>query len=289
MKNIKVKSGYYIDGFSSTSMDIVWSKVAALIKENQKNFSSITVDKDNSQVILTFINEEDIIDEVKTINKNSLVDKSLRRQIRLNLTFDKGTHKLILSSDNTEKFEKFNEVCYSIDCANINEENSLYFHESSLVDYTEKNFSSSLSECQFRLALVSYNETKSACIYFDDKEPIEDTKITKKYMFLCVDKTTDKIIENEFKILNKDSNLKILDFIKTYNNDLYENDCFNYEDFENESIAISYKFSDFKMTVSDFVLPEQNEDEFLRFKNFVSYFIYDTFLTKLINDLENIW
>jgi hypothetical protein len=289
MKNVKVKSGYYLDNFSSTSLDIVWSKIAEIIKQNQKNFSSVNVDKENNQIIVSFVDEADIINMIKTIDKNSLLNQNLRRQIRLNLTFNKEGKNLILSTENTDKFEKFNEVCYEIDCANVKNENSLYFHESSLVDYTEKNLISELKNCPFKLVLVSYNENVSTCVYHDDKEPTEMTKNTTKYMYLCIDTSNDKLIENEFSTLNKDEKIKILDFINVYNNDLYENDCFNYEDFENESIAISYKFSDFKMTVSDFVLPEQKEDEFLRFKSFVSYFIYDTFLTKLINDLENIW
>lgn len=289
MKNIKVRSGYYLEDFSSTSLDIVWSKLAEIIKRNQKNFSSITVDKENNQIIVSFIDEADIISVIKTIDKNSLLNQNLRKQIRLNLTFNKEDKKLVLSTENTEKFEKFNEVCYSIDCANVKNENSLYFHESSLVDYTEKNTITELKECRFKLALVSYNETISTCTYYDDKEPVENSKTVTKYMYLCVDTLNDKIIENEFTSLNKDLNIKILDFINVYNNDSYEDGCFNYENFDNESIAFSYKFSNFKMALSDFILFEQKEDEFLRFKSFVSYFIYDTFLTKLINDLENIW
>lgn len=285
MKNIKVKTGFYIDDFSSANFDVVWGKLTTFINENQKNFSSIKVDKDNSQIIVSFHNESDIIDLMNTFDKYDLIKKKLNRQIRLNTIFDKEEKKLKVSIENTEKYDKFNEVLYSIDCSNLKNENSLYFHESSLIDYTKDYDTSSLMNCPYRLILISYLESELIYEKNFDKQ-IEKSNI--KYMFLCINVLTDQILDDTFSSLNTESNININDFINAYNNDLYEDDHFN-KIIDEGNIIKTYKFSNFKFAQSDFILPDGKELNFLNFKNFVSYFIYETFLNTLKSKLEVLW
>lgn len=285
MKNIKIKSGFYIDDFSSTGSDIVMSKLTLFIKENQSKFSSINLDKENNQIIVSFKNEDDILDLIKTFDKNFLIEKNLNKQIRLNLKFNKETKSLELSNENVEKFNHHNEVIFSIDCSNLKNEDMLYFHESSLVNNTEEDFNEDLKNCKYKLILISYNEKE---ITYDKLTSKQNERNNQKYLYLCIDKTNDKIVEDIFESLNKDSNINIFDFIKRFNSDFALHKSLDYFK-EVENTIITYRFSNFKMAESDFSLPNAKENDFLNFKAFVSYFIYETFMSNLKNKLENLW
>ena len=285
MKNVKVRNGYYLDDFSSTDSNIIWSKLISFVNENKEKFSSINIDKENNEIILTVLNEDNILDLFKNSNIDDFVLKNLNRKINLNLTFDKSIKNVILSEDNVENFKNFNEVSYSIDCKNINNENTLFFHESALVNYTENDNISDFLNSNTYLCLFSFDEDES--IYHKETGKIINLKNTKE-IFLCLNRKNDTLINDTFKTLNNGSNINIEKFINVYNDDRFIEGIFDFF-VEKDDTINTYKFSNFKMAASSFNLPNGNEEDFLNFKNYSSYFIYNSFINNLRKSLEKFW
>ena len=137
MKNIKIKNGYYVNDFSSISEEHTWGSLVNFIKKNSEYFSSISFDEKERRATVSFLNQDDIINIIKDVDKSKILEKTLVRTIKLNTEFNKETLMLALSDKNIEKFKDYNEVQYEITCRKTNNDSSLFFHESALVDYTK--------------------------------------------------------------------------------------------------------------------------------------------------------
>lgn len=284
MKNIKIKSGYYVNDFSSISEDHTWGSIVNFIKKNSNNFSSISFDDKEKRAVVSFLNENDIIDIIKDVDKSIILEKTLLRSIKLNVEFDKESGMLILSDKNINRFKNYNEVKYEITCRKNNDDSSLFFHESSLIDYTKGN--KNLNKCDTVLALVTFDQNESI---FNIKTDQITNRVLHKSIILCLNVKTDKFIEDDFSNYNNSVELDILKFIKNYN----EGNNFNKADYihvkESNDVIITYSFSNFKISVSEFLLPESNLIEFLNFKSFSGAFIYESFMKSLYASLEKIW
>jgi hypothetical protein len=106
---------------------------------------------------------------------------------------------------------------------------------------------------------------------------------------LVIDFKNEKIIENSFEEINVNVKLNINEFIKNYNEDNEFNKA-NYIFIENnEENITTYSFSNFKIGVSEFLLPNKDLSDFINFKNFSGSFIYSSFINSLYNSVEKIW
>jgi hypothetical protein len=283
MKNIKIKNGYYVNDFSSISEEHTWGSLKNFIKKNSEYFSSISFDEKERRATVSFLNQDDIIDIIKDVDKSKILEKTLVRTIKLNTKFNKETCMLALSDENIEKFRDYNEVQYEITCRKTNNDSSLFFHESALIDYT-KNISN-LDQCNTVLALITFDQNESV---FNIKNDKISNRIVKQSIFLCLNVKEDKFIENSFLDYNK-TKLNIDKFIENYNKGINFNKG-DYITVEQTAENIStYSFSNFQISVSEFLLPNADIVEFLNFKSFVGSFIYDNFIKSLYNSLEKIW
>lgn len=283
MKNIKIKNGYYVNDFSSIGEEHTWSFLVNFIKENSKYFSSISLNEEERRATVSFLNQDDIIDIIKDIDESKLLEKTLVRTIKLNTEFNKETLMLVLSDKNIEKFKDYNEVQYEITCRKTNNDSSLFFHESALVDYT-KNIQN-INKCNTVLALITFDQNESI---FNIKSDKISNRVAKQSIFLCLNVEDDTFIENSFSEYNK-TKLNIDKFIENYNKGIN----FNKEDYitieETTENILTYSCSNFQISVSEFLLPNADIVEFLNFKSFVGSFIYDNFIKSLYNSLEKIW
>lgn len=283
MKNIKIKNGYYVNDFSSISEEHTWGSLVNFIKKNSEYFSSISFDEKERRATVSFLNQDDIINIIKDVDKSKILEKTLVRTIKLNTEFNKETLMLVLSDKNIEKFRDYNEVQYEITCRKTNNDSSLFFHESALVDYT-KNVQN-LDKCNTVLALITFDQNESI---FNIKSDKISNRVTKQSIFLCLNVKDDTFIENSFPEYNK-TKLNIDKFIENYNKGVNFNKA-DYINVEQTTENIStYSFSNFQISVSEFLLPNADIVEFLNFKSFVGSFIYDNFIKSLYNSLEKIW
>lgn len=283
MKNIKIKNGYYVNDFSSISEEHTWSSLVNFIKKNSEYFSSISFDEKERRATVSFLNQDDIINIIKDVDKSKILEKTLVRTIKLNTEFNKETLMLALSDKNIEKFRDYNEVQYEITCRKTNNDSSLFFHESALVDYT-KNIQN-IDKCNTVLALITFDQNESI---FNIKSDKISNRVTKQSIFLCLNVKDDTFIENPFSEYNK-TKLNIDKFIENYNKGINFNKA-DYINVEQTTENIStYSFSNFQISVSEFLLPNADIVEFLNFKSFVGSFIYDNFIKSLYNSLEKIW
>jgi hypothetical protein len=217
------------------------------------------------------------------VDKSKILEKTLVRTIKLNTEFNKETLMLALSDKNIEKFKDYNEVQYEITCRKTNNDSSLFFHESALVDYT-KNIQN-IDKCNTVLALITFDQNESI---FNIKSDKISNRVTKQSIFLCLNVKDDIFIENSFSEYNK-TKLNIDKFIENYNKGINFNKA-DYINVEQTTENIStYSFSNFQISVSEFLLPNADIVEFLNFKSFVGSFIYDNFIKSLYNSLEKIW
>jgi hypothetical protein len=283
MKNIKVKNGYYLNDFSSISEEHTWGSLTNFIKKNSDKFSSVTINEKEKQVIVSFLDKNNFLDIIKYDEEMDFLKRTLIRTIKLNTKFNKETKTIDLTNENTEKFKDYNEVIYSIGCRSANDDSSLFFHESALVDYT-KNIQN-IDKCNNVLALITFDQNESI---FNIKSDKISNRVTKQSIFLCLNVKDDKFIENSFSEYNK-TKLNIDKFIENYNKGINFNkaDYINVEQTD-ENIS-TYSFSNFQISVSEFLLPNADIVEFLNFKSFVGSFIYDNFIKSLYNSLEKIW
>lgn len=283
MKNIKIKNGYYVNDFSSISEEHTWGSLVNFIKKNSEYFSSISFDEKERRATVSFLNQDDIINIIKDVDKSKILEKTLVRTIKLNTEFNKETLMLVLSDKNIERFRDYNEVQYEITCRKTNNDSSLFFHESALVDYT-KNIQN-IDKCNTVLALITFDQNESI---FNIKSDKISNRVTKQSIFLCLNVKDDTFIENSFSEYNK-TKLNIDKFIENYNKGINFNKA-DYINVEQTSENIStYSFSNFQISVSEFLLPNADIVEFLNFKSFVGSFIYDNFIKSLYNSLEKIW
>lgn len=283
MKNIKIKNGYYVNDFSSISEEHTWGSLVNFIKKNSEYFSSISFDEKERRATVSFLNQDDIINIIKDVDKSKILEKTLVRTIKLNTEFNKETLMLALSDKNIEKFRDYNEVQYEITCRKTNNDSSLFFHESALVDYT-KNIQN-LDKCNTVLALITFDQNESI---FNIKSDKISNRVTKQSIFLCLNVKDDTFIENSFPEYNK-TKLNVDKFIENYNKGINFNKA-DYINVEQTTENIStYSFSNFQIGVSEFLLPNNDIVEFLNFKSFVGSFIYDNFIKSLYNSLEKIW
>lgn len=284
MKNIKIKNGYYVNDFSSISEDHTWGSLVNFIKKNSESFSSINFDENEKRATVSFLNQDDIINVIKDVDKSKVLEKTLIRSIKLNTKFDKENLMLILTNENVEKFKDYNEVKYEVTCRQTNDDSSLFFHESALVDYTKTY--NNLSDCTKVLTLITFDQIEST---FNIKTDQITNRTINKSILLCLDVKEDQFVEDAFSDYNHSSKLDILKFIKNYNLGVEFNkaDYINVE--KTDNYVTTYSFSNFKISVSEFLLPNSNLVEFLNFKSFSGTFIYENFMKSLYISLEKIW
>lgn len=290
MKNIKIKNGYYIKDFSSVSEDITWKNLVTFIQNNSNLFSSIKYDEGIKRVSVTFLNDSKNIEKIiKSVDLTKVLEQQLLRSIKLNLKFDKIRKDVVLSDENVENYKDYNEVFYEISCRRTNNDNNVFFHESSLIDYTKDVPTDVFDTCKYVLALVSFVE-KEDTIKRSTQELI-GTRSSNKEIFLCLDTKSPydhNFVENPFLNYNVGTKLDISEFIKMYNDNSYKDLILEEEDLQNDIVRI-YSFLNFKIAKSNFILPSKDIVDFLNFKSYVNTFLYNNFINSLYKSLEDIW
>lgn len=287
MSKFKFSNEYYLnkDMFSSVSSDRLWTKLFNYISSNSKMSDNIKYDRNELRIrISSPIYGNPLIklappDEIK-------IDRNIVRVTQLNTTFDKATKSLILTDENVENFPEYNSVSYQMICKNKLNDNldSLFFHESSLVDYTMNFNKDDYLACQKYLMIVTFTNTRTVV---DDETGTPHGSRNDDIIFVCFDKSTNRIDENSFPILNQGTSIDVDAFISAYNNDKSTlNDALNTVVEDGGNTIFNY-YSDFKSAVSMFKLIDGDELEFVNFKSFNSI-RYDKFIKSLRSKLTEI-
>jgi len=287
MIDFKSENSYYmdVDSFSSVSLDVLWDKLTRLVNDNARAVDAIKVDSGSHKIEMHSTGSvNSIVDfDVKAVPK---MKKNFIRVLQLNLAFDKALKSLRLSTDNVESFPLYNTVSYQTACENKNIEdlNSLYFHESALVDYTKNFNKNDYLACTHYLMIVTYTATKTT-VNASNGTPIVLTN--DEMIFLCFDAATEKIVDVEFPVLNRDASIDVEKFIRAYNEDKSTLETAMAESSMIDGNAVFNAYTNFKSAMSMFKLMNDDELDFLNFKSF-STFMYDRFIKSLKTSLTRI-
>jgi NADPH-dependent curcumin reductase CurA len=106
-------------------------------------------------------------------------------------------------------------------------------------------------------------------------------------IFLCFDAATEKIVDVEFPVLNRDASIDVEKFIRAYNEDKSTLETAMAESSMIDGNAVFNAYTNFKSAMSMFKLMNDDELDFLNFKSF-STFMYDRFIKSLKTSLTRI-
>lgn len=135
----------------------LWNTLLSFVNERRSAFASVAIDESRKTVKMSFSDEKQMKDLLDLADPTKFLRKNLMRTVRANTCFSKASKSLIVTESNTEEFPKANEVEYSVVCNSSSQpSNSIFFHESSLVNYMDGEFDRlAYLRCKKYLALAS--------------------------------------------------------------------------------------------------------------------------------------
>lgn len=268
MNKYKTDTRFYLDKsqFGGKTAAETWNKLKNYIASHESDFDRIVYDNSALKVTCTSHDFNKLNEFVKMTASDFALEKCLVRTCLLNTTLDKANKSLMLSNDNTENFEDYNTIIYYVQCADdFNERNSVFFHESALVNYAQDEYSINL--VRKVLGIIAYTESYSNGFSKDE------------IMYVCYDLDTNKILtsnEYTYPTLNDGKDASDVSTAKSrYNAGTLSN-----LEIQHDGVTLrNFKFAKtmFKMT---------SESDFINFKSFVSAPIYNTFIENAKKDLE---
>ena len=276
--------GYFLDEdkFSSVSVEQLWEKLRSYVVPTIQKTDNANFLKDQKRIEIS--SSRSSLNPFIKLNdtNNPLIEKSMIRVAQLNVTFDKESKGLSITDENTENFPYYNTLSYQFSCGgkSVSKMNSLFFHESSLVDYTKNFDKDDYLACQTYLMIVTFTNMQS----ISDGNSTKEKRIN-DMIYVCYDKSTNKIVENDFPILNQNASINVSDFISSYNNSALSELTTNTVESDGKTIVNNY--SNFKSAVSMFKLIHENELEFINFRSY-NTIAYDRFIENLKSQLTGI-
>ena len=288
MSTFKYGNGYYLDkeSFSSVTIERLWEKLFAYVKDNALMTDKIKYDEHAGKIIIT--SDANAVNPIIKLNLSNdmKLEKQLIRITQLNTTFDRLNKNLALSTENVEEFPNYNTISYQYACENkdITGLDSLFFHESALVDYTKNFNKNEYLACQDYLMIVTFKNIKNV---IHNSTGNVSTFTSDDMIFVCYDSSTQKLVNAAFPILNAGTSINVSDFIAAYNNDPSTLTTALHRVIDEDGKTISDSYSDFKSAVSMFKLINRDELEFINFKSFNSI-MYERFIENLKTKLSRI-
>ena len=266
MARFKTTIQNYLDKakFSAVKNSDLWAKLKMYANDNSSAFSRIDIDE--AQMKIKFTSPKLVNDLCSQLEKPLRLSKNVIRELKLNVKFNKETKQLQITNENTS--DDMNSVSYEIICDKTEEfSNSMFFHESSLVDYTDDTDYEKMKDCHDCLALLSFKET--------DLNAQSKTCIA----YLCYDKDSKLLKAEEYPSLNDGNDLKLDEFISYFNSG---------ESPASGVIEQDEKmYSNFKLTVTDFKMT--SEEDFINFMSFAPTPIVNSFITDAKKQMKPIW
>ena len=272
MKIVKIDITYDLGGrFSNVTFDGAWDYLASYLKKNESLLNKISFYRDNQTIVIQSIDENALIDVIRSINSDNYFQKILFKNIKLNLKFNKETKELEIDNNLNDEFDDINTVTYNTSYE-FNSKDEIYFSEDSLLINYENISNEDFNNFEYRIGILFFSKEK---ISKDINDEIISDIITDEYMLILYNKNTDKLKFINFEILNKDNEMfNLASFISKYNNDEHIEE--NIFDVEND--REQYKFSNIKLAKTLITVNEPTENAILLFKNNLNNYIFDNFI-----------
>lgn len=263
-KIIKIDHSYELPSyFSNVTLSGAWSRLTNYLQENKTLLSKIVFYKEDNKIKIQSIDENNLIDIIREIDPFGYFKKNLIRTIKLNVEFDKETKSLKISNKNIEPNENLNIIEYSITFDN-NIQNTVYFHESSILVNYENTLKESLKNPDYNLGILYFNKT-------------DDDKVTLENVLFVFDKSNKLVFVNDINKDNKEFDLNM--FILKYNNGnaIIESD-FNYTYTNESGKTCVIKFSNFKLLKTNILILNNDKESILLFKNSMNNYLFNNYL-----------
>lgn len=263
-KIIKIDHSYELPSyFSNVTLSGAWSRLTNYLQENKTLLSKIVFYKEDNKIKIQSIDENNLIDIIREIDPSGYFKKNLIRTIKLNVEFDKETKSLKISDKNIEPNENLNIIEYSITFDN-NIQNTVYFHESSILVNYENALKESLKNPDYNLGILYFNKT-------------DDDKVTLENVLFVFDKSNKLVFVNDINKDNKEFDLNM--FILKYNsgNAITESD-FNYSYTNGSGKTCVIKFSNFKLLKTNILILNNDKESILLFKNSMNNYLFNNYL-----------
>lgn len=263
-KIIKIDHSYELPSyFSNVTLSGAWSRLTNYLQENKTLLSKIVFYKEDNKIKIQSIDENNLIDIIREIDTFGYFKKNLIRTIKLNVEFDKETKSLKISNKNIEPNENLNIIEYSITFDN-NIQNTVYFHESSILVNYENTLKESLKNPDYNLGILYFNKT-------------DDDKVTLENVLFVFDKSNKLVFVNDINKDNKEFDLNM--FILKYNsgNAIIESD-FNYTYTNGSGKTCVIKFSNFKLLKTNILILNNDKESILLFKNSMNNYLFNNYL-----------
>ena len=249
----------------SSDPEKLWNSLLSFINARRSAFSSISVDESRKTVRMSFADEKQMRDLLDIADPSKFLKKNLVRTVRVNTYFAKALKGLAVTEANTEDFPKANEVEYSLTCDSSSmPSNSIFFHESSLLDYMDGDFDrGAYQSCKKLLALASIDVN---CITADANNNIKEENWN-EIIVLVYDKETNVFsFEDDPETLKTRSSVSFSDIAAIANGDT--NIILDRVDELEDGSLVSYRFSNLKFKATKLKLVDGLRS-FLSFRSFI--------------------
>ncbi len=275
MNSFKIENSAVLndDKFSAMDYDTLWNKLSDYVYGNASNFSNINANKNEGKISVAVSDESKLKDFIKFTAPVPELKQKLIRTLQLNLKFDETLKSLVPTDENTENFSSYNTVSYQAACetADTESKNSLFFHDSALVNYDSDFNKDAYLACNDYLAVVTFNMTKNQVV---DDDVVSTT--TSDMIFVCYDRNERKLKHMNFNALNESATIDADQFIDAFNSGTI-----------GSLSTLECAYSNFKIGVSMFKLLNDDENDIINFMKF-NPMMYNKFIENLKKNMVDI-
>lgn len=273
MSNIvKIEHSYDLGSkFSNISIEGAWSRLLNYLQENKQLVNRIVLHKDDNKIALQSLDEGILLDIITEIDPTQYFKRHLIRSIKLNVSFDKDSKKLVLSEENVDEIEakKSNVIEYIIS-NNDYIKNDVYFNESAVLSNYENLHKEDYQNSKYKLAIIFFEKNIKNII--KDNNSIEKDMNLSGYVLLPF--ADDKLIISED--LEYDESLNLGEIVFKYNNgETISNQI--YEEETNE-IKTILSYSNFKLLKTNIILLDDSNSGIELFKSCTNEYLFNNFL-----------
>lgn len=273
MSNIvKIEHSYDLGSkFSNISIEGAWSRLLNYLQENKQLVNRIVLHKDDNKIALQSLDEGILLDIITEIDPTRYFKRNLIRTIKLNVSFDKDSKKLVLSEENVDEIEakKTNVIEYTIS-NNDYIKNDVYFNESAVLSNYENLHKEDYQNSKYKLAIIFFEKNIKNII--KDNNSIEKDMNLSGYVLLPF--ADNKLIISED--LEYDESLNLGEIVFKYNNgETISNQI--YEEETNE-IKTILSYSNFKLLKTNIILLDDSNSGIKLFKSCTNEYLFNNFL-----------
>lgn len=273
MSNIvKIEHSYDLGSkFSNISIEGAWSRLLNYLQENKQLVNRIVLHKDDNKIALQSLDEGILLDIITEIDPTQYFKRNLIRSIKLNVSFDKDSKKLVLSEENVDEIEakKSNVIEYTIS-NNDYIKNDVYFNESAVLSNYENLHKDDYQNSKYKLAIIFF-EKNIKNIIKDNNSIEKDMNLSGHVLLPFAD---NKLIISED--LEYDESLNLGEIVFKYNNgETISNQI--YEEETNE-IKTILSYSNFKLLKTNIILLDDSNSGIELFKSCTNEYLFNNFL-----------